>query len=54
MPEGAVMTGLYSDKTRAACRAAFDELMDTMPVRRRGLRLIAMSVLVTYPRRWWS
>ncbi len=24
-------TGLYSDKTRAAYRAAFDELMDTMP-----------------------
>lgn len=31
MPEGAVMTGLDSDKTRAAYRAAFQELMDTMP-----------------------
>lgn len=31
MPEGAVMTGLDSAETRAACRAAFQELMDTMP-----------------------
>ena len=31
MPEGAVMTGLDSDETRAVCRAAFEELMDTMP-----------------------
>lgn len=31
MPEGAVMTGLDSDETRAAYRAAFQELMDTMP-----------------------
>lgn len=30
MPEGAVMTGLDSDETRAAYRAAFEELMDTM------------------------
>lgn len=31
MSEGAVMTGLDSAETRAACRAAFEELMDTMP-----------------------
>lgn len=30
MPEGAVMTGLDSDETRAAYRAAFEELMDTI------------------------
>ena len=31
MSEGAVMAGLDSAETRAACRAAFEELMDTMP-----------------------
>ena len=32
------MTGLDSDKTRAAYRAAFDELMDTPGAGRHGLR----------------